>query len=109
MAADLRTVAFRQGDSLVDITARGATQSTDSVTISRGAVTETIAAIAGGAEQHWGFRQALGTSGGLTVSIQTTGLTSGNTAADGLHLRQTGVLDPAYGNGTGPRARRSLA
>jgi hypothetical protein len=105
VAADLQTVAIRQGDSLVDVTARGSTQSADSVTISRGAVTETIAATADGAEQSWGFRQTPGTSGDLTVSIQTTGLTYANTTADGLHLQQTGVLDLAYSNGTWIDAR----
>jgi hypothetical protein len=100
VAADLQTVAIRRGDSLMRVTAQGATQSAGSVTISRGPVTETIAATADGAEQSWGFRQAPGTSGDLTVSIQTTGLTYRDTAADGLHLRQAGVLDLAYSSST---------
>jgi hypothetical protein len=100
VAADLQTVAIRRGNSPVDVTARGGTQTADSVTISRGTVTETIAATADGAEQSWCFQQAPGTSGDLTVTIQTTKLTYGNTTTDGLHLRQPGVLDLAYGTGT---------
>jgi len=99
-AANLQTTAIRQGDTLLPVTPRDSTRSADSITINRGTATETITATADGAEQSWSFPHAPGTSGDLTISIQTTGLTYHDTTTNGLHLQQTDILDLSYSTGT---------
>jgi hypothetical protein len=97
----LETAGAWRGDVALDTTVRTSTVTGPGLaTTARGAFAETVREDADGAEQSWGFDQAPGTSGDLTVAVAVPGLDLVGATDTGLRLRSAGQVDVSYSNGT---------